>query len=84
MLAVLLLANEPKPRGWQSGSTIRLGEHAVDSPVDFPEIVATIYHNLRIDPLTTTLVDPNGQPQFLLDKRDLMREGCDGSPTNTR
>jgi hypothetical protein len=51
MLAVPLLANEPKPRGCQSGLAIRLGEPAVDRPVDFPEIVATIYHNLEIDPM---------------------------------
>ena len=69
-----LLAGGGIQTGQAIGSTNRLGEHAVGRPVDVQEIVATIYHNLGIDPMTSTLVDPNGRPQYLLDRREPMHE----------
>ncbi|MBC8356323.1 MAG: DUF1501 domain-containing protein [Planctomycetes bacterium] len=69
-----LLAGGGMRTGQAIGSTNRLGEHAVNRPVEFQEIVATIYHNLGIDTMTTTLIDPTGRPQFLLDRREPMRE----------
>ena len=38
------------------------------------EVVSTIYHNLGINPMTTTLQDPTGRPQFLTDIREPIRE----------
>ena len=38
------------------------------------EIVATAYHHLGVDPQTTTLADPNGRPQYLLDHRVPIKE----------
>ncbi len=32
------------------------------------EIVATLYHNMGIDPQATTIVDPTGRPQHLVDR----------------
>jgi len=55
--------------GQAIGATNRLGEYAVERPVDMQEIVATVYHNLGIDPMTTTVNDPTGRPQYLVDKR---------------
>jgi hypothetical protein len=69
-----LLAGGGIQAGQAIGSTNRLGEYAVGRPVHFQEIVATIYHNLGIDPLKTTLVDPTGRPQYLLEHREPMRE----------
>ena len=60
--------------GQAIGSTNRLGEHAVLRPVHFQEVVATIYHNLGINPMSTTIQDPTGRPQYLLDHREPMRE----------
>ncbi len=55
-------------RGGQAiGSTNRLGEHAEDRPVHMQEVIATLYHNLGIDVSTTTVVDPTGRPQFLVE-----------------
>lgn len=54
--------------GQAIGATNRLGEYATDRPVDVQEIIATIYHNLGIDTNTTTLVDPTGRPQYLVEK----------------
>lgn len=50
------------------GATNRLGEHATERPVDVQEVIATLYHNLGIDVSRTTLQDPTGRPQFLVDR----------------
>lgn len=56
------------------GSTNRLGERPEDRPVHLQEVFATIYHQLGIDVQTTTLTDPNGRPQYLVDHRQLIHE----------
>jgi hypothetical protein len=50
------------------GATNRLGEYASRRPVTFGEVFATLYHNLGIDPTTTTIADPTGRPQYLVDQ----------------
>ena len=56
-------------RGGQAiGATNRLGEYAKDRPVHVQEVVATLYRNLGIDPMTTTITDPTGRPQYLVEK----------------
>ncbi len=50
------------------GATNRLGEYAAERPVDCQEVIATLYHSLGIDVSQTTLFDPTGRPQFLVDK----------------
>lgn len=53
------------------GSTNRLGEYAKDRPVPFPDIVATLYHVLGIDTTKTTINDPTGRPQYLVEGQPL-------------
>jgi len=48
------------------GSTDRLGEAAKDRPVTFPEVFATLYHNMGIDFRTTREFDLSGRPQYLV------------------
>ncbi|MEM8733475.1 MAG: DUF1501 domain-containing protein [Planctomycetota bacterium] len=56
-------------RGGQAiGATNRLGEYATERPVDMQEIIATIYHQFGIDTATTTIEDPTGRPQYLVDQ----------------
>jgi len=62
-----LLAGGGMRTGQVIGSTDRLADHAKDRPVTFSEIFATIWHNLGIDPETTTVNDPTGRPQHLVD-----------------
>lgn len=69
-----LLAGGGMRTGQVIGSTNRLGEYAKDRPVDMQEIVATIYRNLGIDPMATTVIDPAGRPQYLVDHREPIRE----------
>jgi hypothetical protein len=68
MVSCALLAGGGMRMGQVIGSTNRLGEHARDRPVHFQEIFATLYRNLGINPETTTLIDPAGRPQYLVQK----------------
>jgi hypothetical protein len=49
------------------GATDRLGGEAVERPVHFGELFATLYHNLGIDANKVTLDDLSGRPQYLVD-----------------
>ncbi|MEZ6131969.1 MAG: DUF1501 domain-containing protein [Planctomycetaceae bacterium] len=69
-----LMAGGGMRTGQAIGSTNRLGERAVNRPVDMQEIVATTYHNLGLDTMSTTISDPTGRPQFLVDKREPISE----------
>jgi hypothetical protein len=69
-----LLAGGGMRNGQAIGATNRLGEYAIDRPVDMQEVIATIYHNLGIDPGTTTISDPTGRPQYLIENRIPIRE----------
>lgn len=56
------------------GSTTKYAENAKDRPVHFQEVFATLYHNLGIDVASKTMEDTAGRPQYLVDKRDVIRE----------
>ncbi len=62
-----LLAGGGMRTGQVIGSTTRDGGEAKDRPVTFPEVFATLYHNLGIETDTTTTADLNGRPQYLVD-----------------
>ncbi len=62
-----LLAGGGMRTGQVIGSTDRLGGEAVDSPVRFGEVFATLYNNLGIDVSKTTIADLSGRPQFLVE-----------------
>jgi hypothetical protein len=62
-----LLAGGGMRLGQVVGATNRLGEYAKDRPVHFQEVFATLYHNLGINPAVTTITDPSGRPQHLVD-----------------
>jgi hypothetical protein len=62
-----LLAGGGMKHGQVIGATDRLGGEAVERPVQFGEVFATLYHNLGIDVSRTTLRDLAGRPQYLVD-----------------
>ena len=62
-----LLAGGGMDTGQLIGSTNRLGEHAVDRPVHFQEIFATLYRNIGIDTSVNTIKDFSGRPRYLID-----------------
>ena len=49
------------------GSTDKTASEPADRPVHFGEVHATLYHNLGIDPASTTLTDLTGRPQHIVD-----------------
>ena len=69
-----LMAGGGMRTGQAIGATNRLGEYAAARPVHMQEIIGTAYHNLGIDVMNTTLSDPTGRPQFLVDIREPMKE----------
>ena len=62
-----LLAGGGMKTGQVIGSTDRTGGSADDRPVTFPEVIATLYHNLGIDVNSVTVRDLTGRPQYLVD-----------------
>jgi len=68
-----LLAGGGMKTGQMIGTTDRLGGEAVDRPVHFQEVFATLYHNLGID-LATTVTDLSGRPHFIVDGYQPIRE----------
>ena len=62
-----LMAGGGMRTGQVIGATNRLGEYPTQRPVTFQEVFATLYHNVGIDVRTSTVVDLQGRPQFLVD-----------------
>ena len=50
------------------GATNRYGEHAVERPVKFQEVFATLYKCAGIDSSNTRIFDQSGVPQYLVDQ----------------
>ena len=66
-VAMALLAGGGMPCGQVIGSTDRLGGEADSRPVTFPEVFATLYHNLGINVNTATVTDHQGRPHYLVE-----------------
>lgn len=62
-----LVAGGGMKTGQVIGATDRLGGEAVLRPVAFPEVFSTLYHNLGINSITTTVADLTGRPHYLVD-----------------
>jgi hypothetical protein len=69
-----LLAGGGLKGGQVIGATDRQGARVVSRPVPYQDVFATLYHVLGIDPSATTLTDPNGRPQHLLEHGEPLRE----------
>ena len=62
-----ILAGGGMKTGQVIGATDRLGGEAVERPVHFGEVLATLYGNLGIDPNGIKLTDLAGRPQYPID-----------------
>src|SRR5262249_44062205 len=69
-----LLAGGGMRTGQVIGATNAWAEYAKDRPVSFAEVFATLYHNLGIDPRTTTVKDLTGRPQYIVEDAEPIRE----------
>ena len=50
------------------GATDRTAGDVIARPIHYQDVMATLYHNMGIDAASTTVVDPSGRPQYLLDR----------------
>jgi hypothetical protein len=73
-LSHAFLAGGGMRTGQMIGTSTKYAEYAQDRPIDYQEVHATLYHNLGIDTRSTTIIDPNGRPQYLLDMREPISE----------
>lgn len=62
-----MLAGGGMETGQVIGKTNRLGEYAVDRPVKFQEVFATLYENVGLDVRKVRVFDKSGVPQYLVD-----------------
>jgi hypothetical protein len=69
-----ILAGGGMKVGQVIGKTDRLAGEPVDKPIHFQDIIATLYHNLGIDPTRTTIEDAKGRPHYLVDSGRVVRE----------
>ena len=69
-----ILAGGGMKTGQVIGATDRLGGSVADRPVHFREVLATLYHNIGIDPGAVKLHDFAGRPQYVIDHFDPLPE----------
>ena len=69
-----LLAGGGIKAGQVIGATDRWAGEPVERPVHFQDVIATLYHNLGLDPTQTTITDPRGRPHFLVTTGQVIRE----------
>ena len=69
-----LLAGGGMRTGQVIGSTDRLAAEVDSRPVHYKDVLATLYRNLGIDATQTTLLDPQGRPQYILDEASVITE----------
>jgi len=73
-VAMCFLAGGGMRTGQAVGRSNKNAERAVERPVHIQEVFATLYHNLGIDVASTTITDPAGRPQYLVEHRDPIHE----------
>lgn len=66
-VGMALLAGGGMRTGQVIGATDRLGAEAVERPVTFSEVFATLYHNLGIDTAASYTTDVQGRPHLLVE-----------------
>jgi len=69
-----ILAGGGLSTGQVIGATDRTASAVTERPVSYKDVFATIYQSLGIDALQTTLLDPRGRPQYLIDSGEPIRE----------
>jgi hypothetical protein len=69
-----LMAGGGLRHGQVIGSTTRFAEEAADRPVDYKDVLATLYHAVGVDVANTPIPDQTGRPNYLLDGHDPLPE----------
>jgi hypothetical protein len=69
-----LLAGGGLRAGQVLGETDRDAGAVRSRPIHYKDVFATLYRHVGIDPHQTTLLDPHGRPQHILDSGEVPRE----------
>lgn len=69
-----LIAGGGLRMGQVIGVTDRDAGTVISRPVHYKDVFATMYRHVGLDPHRTTLIDPQGRPQHLLDRGEALRE----------
>ncbi|MBG30287.1 MAG: hypothetical protein CMI31_09850 [Opitutae bacterium] len=56
------------------GATDKTASEVTDRPIHYQDVMATLYHNLGINPSSDTITDLSGRPRHLLNKGQPIRE----------
>ncbi|MGI9243216.1 MAG: DUF1501 domain-containing protein, partial [Verrucomicrobiales bacterium] len=67
-VAMGIMAGGGMAGGQIIGATDRYAAEAIERPVHYQDVIATLYAKLGIDARATTLADPTGRPQYLVDR----------------
>lgn len=73
-VAPAILAGGGMRTGQVIGVTDRIAGAVTSRPIHYKDVFATLYRNMHIDPHRTTIIDPTGRPQYLLDAGEPIRE----------
>lgn len=73
-VGMAMLAGGGLQTGQVIGSTDRVAGTAVTRPVTYQDVLATVYNRLGIDARRTTILDPAGRPQYLLEDGEPIAE----------
>lgn len=69
-----ILAGGGVRTGQVIGETDKIAARVIERPVSYQDVFATLYRSLGIDALRTTIPDPRGRPQYLLDAGEPISE----------
>ncbi|MCB1091291.1 MAG: DUF1501 domain-containing protein [Verrucomicrobiae bacterium] len=64
-VGMALLAGGGMKTGQVIGATDPHAAEATERPVTYPEVIATLYHNLGVDPSSAQVMDSTGRPQYV-------------------
>ncbi|MFT5110294.1 MAG: hypothetical protein ACI9UA_005948 [Pseudoalteromonas tetraodonis] len=67
-VAMGIMAGGGMAGGQVIGATDRNASEAIERPVHYQDVIATLYQKLGIDARAVTIEDPGGRPQFLVDR----------------
>ena len=73
-VAMAIMAGGGMNTGQVIGSTDRIAAEATSRPVNYQDVIATLYHNLGINAQAITIKDTTGRPQYLVDSGSPIKE----------
>jgi uncharacterized protein (DUF1501 family) len=74
LVGMALLAGGGLRTGQVLGQTDKHAGTAIERPVHYKDVFATLYHSLGIDARNTQISDQTGRPHFLLDQGEPIHE----------